>query len=142
MFKSGRRVNGSTVDQQQIMEKVVRFSEDKNTYYNEDPALSQDLHAARKNDTLTFKTDIRMRYSQIIGPVLNENHREKIRFYISNRYKKGLSHSIKNSLSLFLMDAAMDFMDITPSECITFLIKLRDLIVDTERHTMYFDLSI
>ena len=33
------------------------------------------------------------------------------------------------------MDAAapMDFMDISPSECITFLIKLRDLIVDTER---------
>ena len=117
------------------MEKVVRFSEDQNTYYNEDPALSEDLHAAQENNHLTFKNDIIMRYSWIIGPVLEENHREKIRFYIANHYKNELSQSIEDSPFLFPIDAAapMDFMDITPSECITFLVKLRDLIVDTER---------
>ena len=73
------------------MKKVVRFSEDQNTYHNEDPALSEDLHAARKNNHLIFKTDIIMRYSRIIGPVLEENHREKIRFYIANHYKNELS---------------------------------------------------
>ena len=76
-----------------------------------------------------------MRYSQIIGPVLDENHRDKIRFYIAKHYKKGLSQSMEISPFLYAIDAAapMDFMDITPSECITFLIKLRDLIADTER---------
>ena len=110
------------------MEKVVRFSEDQNIYYNEDPALSEDLHAAWENNHLTFKTDIIMCYSHIIGPVLEENHQDKIRFHIANHFKNGLSQSIEDSPFLFSKDAAapMDFMDTTPSEYITVLVKLRN----------------
>ena len=70
------------------MAKEVRFSEIDNCYYSEDPSISSDLAKSRKNTCLRFKQDIQTRYNNLLAPILDIFHRERIRYYISQRLGK------------------------------------------------------
>ena len=60
----------------------VTFNLDKCEVVEEDPALAEELRAARLGVNYAQLRADRDRYDRIIGPIFNEEHRDKMRSYI------------------------------------------------------------
>jgi len=73
------------VKNEQPLEKTkdkVTFDLDKCQVVEEDPALADELRAARLGVNYAQLRADRDRYDRIIGPIFNEEHRDKMRSYI------------------------------------------------------------
>jgi len=69
------------------LETKVKFDLDNLTrIFEEDPALAEDLRSARMGVNYAQKRADRDRYDRILGPIFNEEHRDKMRSYINQRY--------------------------------------------------------
>ena len=68
------------------MAKEVRFS-DIVVYYTENPEHAEALKQSRVNNQIIFKNDCIYRYKPLLSPVLEEEHRRKIKHYLESQKK-------------------------------------------------------
>ena len=66
--------------------KSVSFCE-KIIVHQEDPIEAVFLHEARINNQLIFQSDIALRYFFLLSPILDSEHRQKIKTYIEQCIK-------------------------------------------------------